>query len=120
MFPFVTGTIVDLYGEAGSGKTNFALQVAIWNILDNRQHPRFSSVYISINKTVSSSRVQSMFKHIREALGTQLSQQEFDAFTTNFVNLHYSIDDGNASMFDFFLETDVIKPILNKQQVKDE
>ena len=92
---FEPGKIYDFFGEAGSGKTNFGLHVAIANALSVYGTEDDSLIYhISVGKGISSRRYQDMVKSLKTS--EKYSEKAIENFPTNLIFLEYSFTEGDG------------------------
>jgi RecA/RadA recombinase len=103
--------ITQIYGEAGSGKTNFCLQVALSSIL-SRSEPKASVIYISIHKVLNKSRLDSIFSF------KNLPEYCFEKLDQNFVNLHFDFIN-SVDEFTLYLEQ-IYEKIKNRKQIQND
>ena len=97
--------LIELYGEAGSGKTQLALQIALNSILGADRIVKFKCVYITTLKPIHETKKNEFIHYICEKAG--FSKEHEKLFKDSIVLRHLA----DISLFDSFIRNDLVSLI---------
>lgn len=94
--------LIEIYGEAGSGKTQLGLQLALNGILDNNGEPRFKAFYVTTQKHLHEVKRDAFARGISKKLGLGIEQQKI--FKESLMLRHIT----EVAAFDQFMKQEII------------
>ena len=116
---FEPGKIYDFYGEAGSGKTNFGVHLAVQNAISMYNTEDDSLIYhISVGKSVSSKRYEDMVQSLKKS--NNYPKKAIENFPTNVMFLEFGLKEDDeheiegANFVEFILIN--VRDIFNKSE----
>lgn len=95
--------LIEIYGEAGGGKTQLSLQIALNSILDMKNEPKYRALYLTTQKHAHEQKIEAFTRSIISRTGMGLEQQK--AFRDNFMQRHIT----EMAVFDQFIRHDLKK-----------
>lgn len=95
--------LIEIYGEAGSGKTQLSLQIALNAILNMKNEPTYKVLFITTQKHAHEQKIEAFTKHIINRIGMDLADQK--TFRDNFLTRHIT----EVSEFDQYIRHDLNK-----------
>ena len=95
--------LIEVYGEAGSGKTQFGLQVALNSILNMNNEPRYKALYVTTQKHAHEMKIEAFSRTIINKTAIGIEDQK--TFRANFLQQHIT----EVAAFDQFLRHDLKK-----------